>query len=70
MFLSYEEIVELTGKKQRAAQVRALRYMGIEHRCRPNGSVAVLKTHVDKTLDGNQIATKLNEHQPIWGDVT
>lgn len=50
MFLDAAEVVELTGKQRHDAQVRALRFMGIEHRVRPDGSVAVSKAHVEQTL--------------------
>ncbi|MHB8348410.1 MAG: DUF4224 domain-containing protein [Acidiferrobacterales bacterium] len=48
MFLTPEEIVALTRRKRRPAQVIELRYMGIEHRVRPDGSVAVLWAHVER----------------------
>lgn len=69
MFLSHDELIGLTGKSQRAAQIRVLRYMGIEHRRRPDGSVAVLKSHIDKELDGNQTQTLLQKRQPEWGEI-
>lgn len=53
MLLTDKEIAELTGRTRRSAQVRVLCYMGIEHKIRPNGSVAVLRSHVDKLLGGN-----------------
>ncbi len=52
MILSPEELIELTGKKNRSAQAQVLRYMGVEHRCRPNGSLVVLKSHVEKVFGG------------------
>lgn len=52
MFLSHQELVSLTGKKQKAAQVRALRSMCIEHRVRPDGSVAVLLSHINNIFGG------------------
>ncbi len=47
MFLTGKELAELTNRSRRDAQARVLRAMGIEHRVRPDGSVAVLKAHVD-----------------------
>jgi len=47
---SKQELFEITDKKQPAAQVRVLRAMGIEHRQRPNGTVFVLRSHVDHLL--------------------
>jgi len=51
-FLSFEEIQALTQRKVRPAQVRALKAMGIEHRVRPDGSVAILRAHITKVFDG------------------
>lgn len=41
MFLSGEQLIEVTGKKQPAAQRRALRLMRIPHRVRPDGKPLV-----------------------------
>ena len=51
-FLSYEEIQALTHRKVYSAQVRVLKAMGIEHRVRPDGSVAILRAHITKVFDG------------------
>ncbi|MBS1585846.1 MAG: DUF4224 domain-containing protein [Bacteroidetes bacterium] len=68
MFLTFEEVFELTHKKTRTAQVRALRYMGIEHKVRPDGSVAVARTHVEKILGANitENATIKGDAEPNW----
>lgn len=50
MFLTADELRELTCRTRSDAQRRALRAMGIEHRTRPNGSVAVLRSHVEHVL--------------------
>lgn len=47
-FLSFKEIQALTQRKVRTAQVRVLKAMGIEHRVRPDGSVAILRSHITK----------------------
>ena len=66
-FLSKEEIRSLTNKRPRNAQVRALRTMGIEHRVRPDGSVAVLRAHIFKVFDGESAQTKHTQViQPNW----
>lgn len=52
MFLTPEELVELTHAKQRGTQARALCMMGIEHKLRPDGSIAVLRGHVEKIFGG------------------
>ncbi|WP_370634329.1 DUF4224 domain-containing protein [Methylophilus sp. Leaf408] len=40
----------LTGNKRSDAQARSLNHMGIEHKSRPDGSVVVLRAHVEKVL--------------------
>jgi hypothetical protein len=50
MFLTADEVRDLTGKVRNQTQVAALRHMGIEHRVRPDGSVAVLRAHVESSL--------------------
>lgn len=52
MLLSCTELFELTGKKIPAAQARALNFMGIEYRRRPDGTLAVSRAHVDALLGG------------------
>lgn len=70
MFLTHEELIELTGRKVRSAQARALNLMGVTHRRRPDGSVAVLKSHVEKLLDGNiENPVKDTEWKPDWNTV-
>lgn len=53
MFLDHEEIKGLTNTSRRDAQARALRAMGIEHKIRPDGSIAILRDHINKVFDGN-----------------
>ncbi|WP_150588156.1 DUF4224 domain-containing protein [Pandoraea eparura] len=64
-FLSSDEVHELTGRRQHAAQVRTLRTMGIEHRVRPDGSVVVLRAHVE-ALMGVTASRRVAEWQPNW----
>lgn len=63
LLLSPKDICDLTGRRRRNAQVRALRSMGIEHRVRPDGSVAILKAHIDKIFGGldNLYAKQITE---------
>lgn len=66
-FLSEDEIVELTKKRRKSSQAVALRFMGIEHRIRPDGSLAILRTHIEQTL--GVIATERSrkpEPGPNW----
>ena len=67
MFLRNEEIVALTNRQRSAAQVRALRTMGIEHRVRPDGTVAILRSHVEYLLGYSVGAKVVKEYE--WGEV-
>ena len=67
MFLRNEEIVALTNRQRYAAQVRALRTMGIEHRIRPDGTVAILRSHVEHLLGYSANAKVVKEYE--WGEV-
>lgn len=51
--LTADELCDLTGKRRASAQARALKSMGVEHRTRPDGSVAVLRAHLDALLGAN-----------------
>lgn len=68
MFLETEEVNELTGKKRKSAQIRALRSMGIEHKIRPDGTVAVSRNHVEKILGGSipESDTIKEKFKPDW----
>lgn len=44
--LSPDEIVEITGKRRHAAQLKVLRALEIPFRVRPDGSLLVLRVHV------------------------
>ena len=65
MFLTRLEIIELTNRTRRHAQVRTLIFMGIHHVVRPDGSIAVLRSHVEHMLCG-QISVKLKRKEPNW----
>lgn len=65
MILSPDEIVELTGKKAKPAQVQALRFMGLEYKLRPDGSPVVLKSHVEKAFGGLQESKKEKPYYDI-----
>lgn len=51
-FLRPDEIHSLTDRTRRHAQVKVLRSMGIEHKVRPDGGIAVLRAHITKVFDG------------------
>jgi hypothetical protein len=45
--LSEQELVALTKKTRPSAQARVLDFMGIRYQPRPDGSIAVLRIHVE-----------------------
>lgn len=44
MFLTDEELADLTHRRRRPSQGKVLTFMGIEHRRRPDGSIPVPPT--------------------------
>ena len=70
MFLDRDELAQLTSRRRRNAQVHMLRAMGIEHRVRPDGSVAVLRAHVEQTF-GLEPSAKHHEQntEPDWSAI-
>lgn len=48
MFMTDEQIAELTKRRRSAAQGRVLKEMGVTARKRPDGSFAVLVSHVEQ----------------------
>ncbi|WP_189459645.1 DUF4224 domain-containing protein [Jeongeupia chitinilytica] len=54
MFLSQPELCELTNRVRRGSQATVLNSLGIEHRVRPDGSVLVLRAHVERLLGGGE----------------
>ena len=47
MFLSAQEIADLTGKTRAGWQARELEHLQIPYRRRANGSLIVLRAHVE-----------------------
>lgn len=52
MFLTNDEIIELTGRTRCDAQKKQLLMMGIEHKSRADGSLAILRSHVEQEFSG------------------
>lgn len=67
--LSEEELYELTRRKYAPAQARQLRFMGIEHRPRADGSLVVLRSHVEKTLGGGVQNHVKRKAEPNWNAI-
>jgi hypothetical protein len=67
LFLDADEISNMTSRVQRAAQVRVLRGMGIEHRIRPDGTVAILRAHVERVFGAGPTNMRKNApKEPNW----
>ena len=66
LFLSKDEVHELTGRIRKDFQVEALRFMGVEHRVRPDGSIAVLRAHVEQSLGLVNSMQKPKTVEPNW----
>lgn len=67
LFLSKQDLIDLTGYKKPSAQARALNAMGIEHRIRPDGAVIVLRAHIAAILGGSTENTSTPE--PDWSEL-
>lgn len=67
MFLTDEELISLTQKKRRATQSKVLNALGITHKMRPDGSLVVLRSHVEKVLGGGVPQATPPEPEPNWG---
>lgn len=52
IFLTQDEIREMTGRVRYKSQASVLSAMGIEHKVRPDGSLLVLRSHVEQSLGG------------------
>lgn len=66
--LSPAEVAELTGRQRYRAQARVLRGMGIAYEPRPDGSLAVLRSHAEKVLGGEVGGGgRIGKSEPDWG---
>jgi hypothetical protein len=65
MFLISEELASLISRQRRAAQLRQLRGMGIEHRLRSDGSIAVLRAHVERVFGAGETGSAKHRKQDV-----
>jgi hypothetical protein len=61
--LTADEITQLTGKRRPSAQRKALRFMCIDHKLRPDGSLVVLRSHLSAHGSATMPAKRT---QPNW----
>lgn len=66
MFLTEDEIADLTKKQRHSAQVRVLRGLGVEHKVRPDGSIVVLRTHAERLLGERAPKSKIKAWEPAY----
>ena len=58
------ELVKLTKRKKHSAQAKVLRFMGIEYKPRPDGSLAVSRAHVEKILGSGVVSSPRRRTAP------
>jgi hypothetical protein len=67
MFLDDGELRSMTKRVQRAAQAKMLRSMGIAFKQRADGTLAVLRMHVEKEFGaGRDRQSKAKDFEPNW----
>ena len=66
MFLNANEMQELTGRIQHRSQARELNYLGIVHRVRADGSMLVLRAHVEQVLGVKRERRPATNIEPNW----
>jgi hypothetical protein len=64
LFLTDEELIELTGFKQKHKQEEALNTMGIPHARRPDRSLAVVRDYVLEKLGMKKTERKKEQDAP------
>lgn len=66
MFLSNDELVELTGRRHRACQAEVLRSLAVDHKIRPDGRVIVLRRHVEQQFGVSTEHGRAAVTEPDW----
>lgn len=63
--LTANQLYRLTGKRRSDAQRRVLDYLGIEYKPRPDGTLAVLHSEVEKQLSSGE-GKRHQTREPKW----
>lgn len=63
------EIAAITKRKRHPAQARVLFAAKIKHIIRPDGSLIVLRSHVEHLLGGEQKVRLKPEPEPNWNNL-
>lgn len=67
MFLDEDEVKQLTKRIQHQAQAKMLRSLGLTFKIRSDGSLLVLRAHVEKELGGASDGKRIKkEVEPNW----
>ncbi len=66
LFLTPEELEQLTGRVRKGAQIEALRAMGIMHTIRPDGRPLVLRAHIEAMMGGKTESNEEYSVEPDW----
>lgn len=69
MFLADDDIQALTKRKRCDAQLRVLAQMGIEYKRRPDGTLAVLRSYVEKVFGEGVTSTPRRKTSPDFSQV-
>lgn len=70
IFLTSDELVELTGLRRSSAQKKALHMMGVDFLIRPDGSLVVSRRHVEELLGARQEKVKKKPpNEPNWAGI-
>lgn len=65
-WLSAEELANLTGRRQHAAQARALSRMGVPFKVRPDGSLVVGRAALEQALGAKAKAAEVLPNGLNW----
>ncbi|MGO4763854.1 DUF4224 domain-containing protein [Cupriavidus sp. 2KB_3] len=65
MFLTSAELRELTQRVQFRAQAVVLNTLGVAYKVRPDGSIIVLRAHVEHLLGGSAPSTRRHREYEI-----
>jgi hypothetical protein len=60
------EISQLTGKHRPTAQMKALRFMAIDHKRRPDGSLVVLRSVLAVPCTETAAGDSAKKTEPNW----
>jgi hypothetical protein len=69
LVLGPDEIESLTDKKRCHAQAKVLRFLGIDYKVRPDGSLAVLRKAVEASFGVGVVSIPRRKVQPDFSQV-